>query len=99
MPYIKDSQRDPIESSVLIPFEAFLETQNGIESGELNFMISSMIDLIALHKKSNKEKVGYDFYNNMLGVLEGVKLEMYRRATAPYEDQKLAANGEVYFHG
>ena len=32
----------------------------------------------------------------VLGVLECVKLELYRRVAAPYEDKKCQENGDVY---
>jgi hypothetical protein len=30
-----------------------------------------------------------------MGVLESAKLELYRRKIAPYEDDKIAENGDV----
>jgi hypothetical protein len=38
----------------------------------------------------------YFSYNEVVGVLECVKLEMYRRLVAPYEDRKCKENGDVY---
>jgi hypothetical protein len=38
----------------------------------------------------------YAMYNDMIGVLECCKLELYRRMVAPYEDVKCAENGDVY---
>ena len=32
----------------------------------------------------------------MVGVLECAKLELYRRMAAPYEDEKIEDNGDVY---
>lgn len=38
----------------------------------------------------------YDTINDILGALEGSKLEFYRRIAVPYENVKLAENGDVY---
>ena len=32
----------------------------------------------------------------LIGVLECAKLELYRRVAAPYEDDKIDENGDVY---
>jgi hypothetical protein len=34
-------------------------------------------------------------YAEALGVLEAIKLELYRRQIAPYEDAKMLENGDV----
>jgi hypothetical protein len=39
----------------------------------------------------------YTSYNAVLGLLEAVKLEFYRRRLAPYEDQKMGHNGDAYY--
>lgn len=38
----------------------------------------------------------YSSYNDVLGALEGSKLELYRRKQGPYEEHKKDANGDVY---
>lgn len=38
----------------------------------------------------------YQHYNEVIGVLECAKLEMYRRCVAGYEDMKINVNGDVY---
>jgi hypothetical protein len=42
--------------------------------------------------------LSYQTLNDVLGALEGCKLELYRRQVAPYEDKKIQANGDVYEH-
>lgn len=59
--------------------------------GELNYCITTLI-LAYLAGRP----VGYDTINSVVGVLECAKLELYRRLAAPYEDAKIAANGDVY---
>jgi len=60
-------------------------------SGELNF-IFTQIALQYLEEKGEK----YQTYNDIIGALEGCKIELYRRRIAPYEDQKIIENGDVY---
>lgn len=61
------------------------------EPGELNFLITTTV----LRYIKNR-KASYAAFNDVLGVLEAVKHELYRRMIAPYEDRKLAENGDVY---
>jgi hypothetical protein len=58
--------------------------------GELNFAITKMIlDYLG-------PAPGYSRFNEVVGVLECAKLELYRRKIMPYEDQKKTENGDVY---
>ena len=60
-------------------------------AGELNFAITTVVNEY-LQRKGLK----YDTINDILGALEGSKLEFYRRIAVPYENVKLAENGDVY---
>ncbi len=81
MPYIPQDARDPLLSG-----EAFPNT-----SGELNFLITSIILTYLLDKG-----VGYDTMNSITGALEQVKDEFQRRVVHPYEDSKKVENGDLY---
>lgn len=59
--------------------------------GVLNYVISSLID-----NYLSEAGVSYSNINEVIGVLECVKLELYRRIAAPYEDKKKEENGDVY---
>ena len=59
-------------------------------AGELNYHLT-MIVLQYLGPAPTYQK-----YNDAMGALEGCKLELYRRLVAPYEDTKIAENGDVY---
>ncbi len=59
--------------------------------GELNFLISELVDGYV-----QTRGLSYDTLNSVIGVMECAKLELYRRLAAPYEDKKLAENGDVY---
>jgi len=59
-------------------------------AGELNYLITQLIDQYL------GESLSYSTLNEVIGVLECAKLELYRRLAAPYEDRKLALNGDAY---
>ena len=59
--------------------------------GELNFLFTRAI--VQYYERS---PVNYRTINDVLGALEGAKLEFYRRVAVPYEDQKREENGDVY---
>jgi len=80
MPYIQQSRREEITDSSLV------ET-----AGELNWLLTILInDYINKHGKS------YQTLNEVVGVLECAKLELYRRVVSPYEEIKMQQNGDVY---
>jgi len=43
-----------------------------------------------------EEGLSYRTINDILGALEGAKLEFYRRVAVPYENSKLSENGDIY---
>jgi len=80
MPYIKEKDR---ESAHMLQYEPHT-------AGELNFLITTFIRDYYLRKPC------YQTINDVVGALEGAKLEFYRRIAAPYEDIKIKENGDVY---
>ena len=61
------------------------------QPGVLNYIITKIINLW-LGVNPNYAK-----FNAVLGVLQGVTLELYRRRIILYEDKKWRENGDVYF--
>lgn len=61
-----------------------------LSAGELNYAITTLI------KQYLSLGVNYAAINEVIGVLECAKLELYRRIAAPYEDGKCKENGDVY---
>ena len=65
-------------------------------AGGLNYCFTTLciryLCIRYLHKFGEK----YQTYNDIMGALEGCKLELYRRKIAPYEDKKIEENGDVY---
>lgn len=62
-----------------------------LNAGELNYEITQIINRYLIKKEEK-----YQTYNDIIGALEGAKLELYRRKIAPYEDLKIKENGDVY---
>lgn len=81
MPYIAQSHRAHLIN----------EPHDVRSTGELNYMITCVIAEFL-----RRNGTSYATINNIMGALEGAKLEFYRRIAAPYEDQKIKENGDVY---
>lgn len=61
--------------------------------GELNYLMSQLVrSYLAMHGPTP----GYQTYNDIIGVLECLKLEIYARLARPYEDKKISENGDVF---
>jgi len=85
MPYIKQKDRDKftdLENELLFAVPS--------NAGELNYLFSRIVTLYIKKKSQN-----YQAYNDLIGALEGAKLELYRRGIALYEDQKIEENGDL----
>ena len=77
-----------------IPLFRHEEIRNGSPActpGELNFQIIDCINRYLLGKPRK-----YKDYNEVIGVLECAKLELYRKVISKYEDKKCEENGEVF---
>lgn len=59
-------------------------------AGELNYTITKLL-LEYLHRKGTR----YAHFNEIMGVLNCVSHEFYRRWAAPYEDKKIQENGDI----
>ena len=60
-------------------------------AGELNYAFT----LLAIDYLERQGK-DYAHMNDVIGALEGAKLEFYRRVVSPYENIKKIQNGDVY---
>ncbi len=60
-----------------------------ISAGEFNYLLTKI--MIRLCSEG-----GYPRINDVTGALECCKLEFYRRLAAPYENEKIKENGDVY---
>lgn len=80
MPYIEQYRREAIDDEMDRPQTA----------GELNYAITKIV-----HAYVESHGLRYENINDILGALEGVKLEFYRRIVSRYEDEKIHQNGDV----
>lgn len=65
-------------------------------AGELNYALTRLVDGYLSRLAGSDGRLRYAHLNEVMGVLECAKLELYRRVAAPYEDEKIAENGDVY---
>ncbi|HSG82702.1 MAG TPA: hypothetical protein VLC48_10650 [Gemmatimonadota bacterium] len=88
MPYITRERRALYDDRI-----ATLSQQitDATPAGDLNYMVTRLL-LDWLGKRGPS----YAALADVVAVLETAKLEFYRRAAAPYEDEKIAENGDVY---
>ena len=83
MPYVDKIARDAL---CYIPVEELPE-----DAGELNYVITKVCDEF-LTRKGRR----YNNMNAVVGALECAKNEFLRRVVDPYENEKIAQNGDVY---
>lgn len=88
MPYIDQERRHELRVRKHHPPQ---------DVGELNYVISDIVDDYVLDRAIDNGKRSYAVLNDVMGVLAAVQAEFYRRVVAPYEDGKRAENGEVFF--
>lgn len=91
MPYIDPNDRPNYDSFISEMVEDLYHSGENWK-GHFNYAISSIIS--ALIKRNGGPR--YSHINDIVGVLECIKLELYRRVAAPYEDLKAEENGDVY---
>jgi hypothetical protein len=90
MPYIQQDERKRYDKDIINLVENLVDHRRGEASvGEVNYVISSIIWELFECRKS------YTTANNLMGVLECVKQEFYRKQVAPYEDKKIKENGDI----
>lgn len=80
MPYLDEKRKAALQNGATI-----------LTAGDLNY---SMTRLVQQFVEANG--LSYATLNDAIGALECCKLELYRRVVAPYEDTKIASNGDVY---
>jgi hypothetical protein len=83
MPYITKERREAVsrDGSNLLAETA----------GELNYQITECITDYLRGAVLN-----YQLINDVIGALEGAKLEFVRRIVNPYETAKMLENGDIY---
>ncbi len=83
MPYIIGKQRIKLDKLTQgVPYAELSE-------GELNYLITRILIIWA-------NPINYARYNAVMGVLDCIGKEFYRKVIAKYEDTKCLLNGEVF---
>ena len=88
MPYIKQGQRkwiDPPLRDLIKELQPFPEDAL---PGVLNYTVTCLMTAFT--------PANYRGYAMAVGVLETIKLELYRRRIAPFEDEKIERHGDVF---
>jgi hypothetical protein len=86
MPYVDSYSRQRLDENIDC-LGALLAVEG---TGEANYVITKLLQYW-MGKNPN-----YATLDAAVGVLECVKLELYRRKIGPYEDKKCKENGDVY---
>jgi hypothetical protein len=102
MPYVKKEYRKKYDKTInklasLIADDGHSEGYQTL-AGNLNYTITTLIHKVYAENddKTLGRKLSYSEYNEIIGLLECAKLEVYRRHVAPYEDIKIKENGDVF---
>lgn len=86
MPYIDKKQRDVCDSLLKELLDKICyKTKTGI----LNYIITKIL------LKAVGQTPTYSRYNELIGTLECVKMEFYRRVVVPYENKKIKENSDI----
>lgn len=87
MPYIKQEERDNLKA-----ISSEIRRTSVKNAGNLNYLITLLIKSYL-----NEHGKNYQTCNDIVGALDNAKDEFKRRIQDPYEDTKIAENGDVYF--
>ena len=88
MPYIAEEDRVPYRP-IIEELAKIVPEDPKRRPGHINYLVSLLIEKV--YGKSMR----YSDHNEVVGVLDCIKLELYRKKTAPYEDKKIAEEGDL----
>lgn len=88
MPYIEKNERDLLEYSL----QDLFKSMKGIPltAGTMNYLFTRLS-----HEYIKYKGLRYQSINDIVGAIEGCKLELTRQITNGYEDKKIKENGHV----
>jgi len=87
MPYIRKEERPKFNPLIDELAKVLLSDEQALSSN-LNYVVSSLLRRLS-------KNLRYVRINELMGVLECVKQEYYRRIAAVYEDEKIRINGDI----
>lgn len=89
MPYVKPEERGNYVQLLKLPENP----------GQLNYLLTSIVNAYYKGRWADEELgylgLSYSGINEIIGVLECMKQEWYRRVAAPYENEKERENGDL----
>ena len=101
MPYVDKTTRAKILDRMALPHDGNglvhptphdVRVPTLMGPGDLNFAITALCHQYILDRTAS-----YKTINEVVGVLECAKLELYRQIASPYEDMKKNGSGPVSF--
>lgn len=87
MPYIKQKRRQHFDKEIAALLQKLRSSK--ARAGDINYCLSRLL------KELWKDDECYERANELLGILNAVNLELYRKCVAPYEDVKETENGRI----
>jgi len=92
-PYIKKELRGKFNTYInsLVRGVLLNNTDKSKHAGCINYIFTKFIS-----EYINVHEYDYDMLNMLIGVLECIKQELYRRIMVDYEHDKCKENGDVY---
>jgi len=93
MPYIKPEQRELLDPVIDAVAEEIIAIDRSSAESQWTGMMNYAVSRLAVKLLPARN---YNSMSRMHGVLADVPMEWYRRMMAPYEDEKIAQNGDVY---
>lgn len=93
MPYVEKKVRDILDADIEMLFDSLQGPTRGsdIHPGLFNYAFSKILH----HYITFQGGPNYRLLNELIGMLECAKLELYRQLAAPYENKKKRENGSV----
>lgn len=92
MPYIPPPNRAVLDTSIASIVNTLKkECNEETIEGSLNYTITSILNAMKLNSPTWR----YKYINRVVGVLDCIKLEFYRRLAANYEDSAKETNGDL----
>jgi hypothetical protein len=88
MPYIGRKDRQQYQE-LLKSLGEMVPKDRMLRPGHMNYIVSLLIE------KVYGKELRYADHNEVVGVLNCIALEFYRRKTAPYEDKKIDEEGDL----
>ena len=88
MPYIDSDDRQHYDGAILLIVTRL--SQRNFAIGDINYVVTKILKGVIKHMGRS-----YARFNALIGVLECIKQEFYRRDVVKYESEKIAKNGDI----